>query len=659
MTRQTRHRRSIPLLSGLCLLLFALTGQAAGEGSADAPRPIRSYAELLRILEEHTTTRFQYGAEAKLLAAPAAADSAAAAPVGRSETNVQVQGVDEEDSVKVDDAGYIYQIHRNQVRIIRGLPPAAPTLVKTLDFDESFQPAGLYVAGRRLVVVGTVWKPEPLEKRAGPIFWGGGFSAAKALVYDTSDQARPRLEREVSIEGGYVDSRRIGQAVYLLARAYPRYYRFEPAERRQARSPADLLPTVSDSAYGFGTETTVPLGKVYYLPEFVEPDYGVVAGFRLDRPERPADVRAYLGTGEVVYASTRNLYLSASHYPFVALGRDIVTPDDTRNAPVRQTTRLFKFALDNGRTRFLAGGEVPGTVLNQFSMDEHGEYFRIATTLDDWTSPQTQSRNNIYVLNDRLDVVGSLTDLAPGERIYAARFIGDRGYLVTYRLVDPLFVIDLSRPTDPKVLGELKIPGYSAYLHPYDENHLIGFGKDAQVVQAGTEGADQFWQGMGAFYQGMKLALFDVSDVGRPRELHSVLIGDRGTESELLWNHKALYFDPERHLFGFPIQIALIPGKTPQTPASEYGQPVFQGALVYEVTPEKGFVRKAALSHLAAGEPPTWENSEGFINRLFRIESGLYTLSERLLRVHDIDTFSEQGELPLPVNGEKIVPLAD
>ncbi len=251
-----------------------------------------------------------------------------------------------------------------------------------------------------------------------------------------------------------------------------------------------------------------------------------------------------------------------------------------------------------------------------------------------WASGEDTSKNNIYVLDERLERVGTLEGLAPGERIYSARFMGSRAYMVTFRNVDPLYVIDLREPTKPTVLGELKIPGYSDYLHPYDENHLIGFGKETIELPSKGWGPDETM----AFYQGMKIALFDVSDVNNPKEKFKEIIGDRGTHSELLYNHKALLFSKEKNLMAFPVDLMEIKGKeevlTEGFPA--YGQFSYQGAYIYGIDLQKGFQLRGRITHLSdddyAKSGQYGYDYTKMVRRILYAGNTLYTLSEGMLK---------------------------
>jgi uncharacterized secreted protein with C-terminal beta-propeller domain len=292
--------------------------------------------------------------------------------------------------------------------------------------------------------------------------------------------------------------------------------------------------------------------------------------------------------------------------------------------------------------------EAPGTVLNQFSMDENNGYFRIAATVHRYVirSGENSESNNVYIFNTGLNITGKLEDLAPGESIYSARFLGDRAYLVTFKKIDPFFVLDLSDPSNPKVLGKLKIPGYSDYLHPYDENHIIGVGKD--TVEAEENDNPRATPGGFAWYQGLKIAIFDVSDVSNPVQTFSVTIGDRGTQSEALNDHKAFLFDKEKNLLVIPVLLAEIKDKE-SAPKWSYGDYVFQGAYVYKVTLESGFELKGRITHYtnsssgsdAFARSGYYFNGQNDIRRSLYIGNLLYTLSPTMIKINDLDTLDE------------------
>ena len=254
-------------------------------------------------------------------------------------------------------------------------------------------------------------------------------------------------------------------------------------------------------------------------------------------------------------------------------------------------------------------------------------------------------KNHVYILNGNLDITGKLENLAPTERIYSARFIEDRLYLVTFRNVDPLFVIDLSNTRNPQVLGELKIPGFSNYLHPYDENHIIGIGKDTEDIAG--------WNNQQVTIPaGLKLALFDVSDVDNVKEIAKYTIGDRGSDSLALYDHKAFLFDKEKNLLVIPASVR----ETKQNSLEpwSYGKPVFEGAYVFSLDAENGFELKGLVTHLNASEQEKIKSEEYYypyltqIQRSFYINDALYTLSQRELRVNSIDNLDNLNKIELP-----------
>jgi uncharacterized secreted protein with C-terminal beta-propeller domain len=326
-------------------------------------------------------------------------------------------------------------------------------------------------------------------------------------------------------------------------------------------------------------------------------------------------------------------------------------------------TTIHRAQINQETITFVAAGEVPGQILNQFSMDEHNGYFRIATTIygNNWRTfgvleedgpepaitfaPEpTQNTNNVYVLDMNLNVVGKVEDLAPGEQIYSTRFMGNRCYMVTFRNIDPLFVIDLSDPTAPTVLGELKVTGYSGYLHPYDENILIGIGKETIY-----DAEEDF-----AWYQGLKISLFDVSDVSNPREVAKIEIGDRGTDSPILYDHKSLLFDKEKNLLVIPISVAEIDPSDyeGEIPDWAYGKTVWQGAYVFNID-QNGIAIRGRITHSDGNIQPQdtfgfyygWYNYQ--VKRSLYIEDVLYTISDMRVKMNNLDTLAEINTVDL------------
>jgi len=228
----------------------------------------------------------------------------------------------------------------------------------------------------------------------------------------------------------------------------------------------------------------------------------------------------------------------------------------------------------------------------------------------------------VYVLDSNLKTVGQVNDLAKGETIYSVRFEGETGYMVTYRTVDPLFVVNLSDPANPKVEGELKIPGYSTYMHPYDENHIIGFGMDTQDMGDGR-----------VVNNGVKMAMFDVSDPADPKELFSVTIGEAGSFSELNYNHKALLFSKEKNLIAFPINIA----------GSDYNY-VAQGLQVYSIDMVNGrFVSKGTITH---GDAALYDYNT-YISRGLFVGNTLYAVSGVKITSHTMSNLNKLAELEI------------
>lgn len=609
-----------------------------------------SFAKLIRSREytlERTSISQSLQVQPLFTADATAEESGALAPAqggaaDYSTTNVQVEGVDEADVVK-NDGEYIYLVKGRSLRIIKAHPPENLAEISKITFAEiNFNPKEMYLSEGKLAVIGSSFIEDPVESAPGsetigvsPTF---GRPGTTIYIFDVSDRAAPRQERRVLFDGDYVSSRKIDDRVYIVTNDAG-YYRILGEEP----TPDTLLPKYFDSKAGRELPMTL-CSKIHFNPRYTDLNYLIVASVSLSSNEERVTREVFMGMGGTVYASRENLYVAAPHYGYNEQVRyDIWAPPI-----VNENTVIYKFELLGERgANFSGQGEVPGRILNQFSMDEHEGAFRIATTKGQVWNTREKSTNNLYMLdvNDLKNVFGKVEGLAPGETIYSVRFLGDRAYLVTFKKIDPFFVIDVSDPRNPQVLGSLKIPGYSDYLHPFDENHIIGFGKEAVDPLESEELILNNNDFSFAWYQGMKIALFDVSDVANPKLLFNEVIGDRGTESEVLNNHKALLYDKTRNLFAFPVLVAQIPDvfKTGYT-GSEYGTPVFQGAYVYTLDLENGFQLKGRVTHF----PPVTANTynsfwdpENTISRIIYIGDHLYTISLGKVKAINRETMEE------------------
>jgi uncharacterized secreted protein with C-terminal beta-propeller domain len=303
---------------------------------------------------------------------------------------------------------------------------------------------------------------------------------------------------------------------------------------------------------------------------------------------------------------------------------------DSAIARESQKVIVHKISVSGGSIlEHVAEGKVPGQLLNQFSMDEHDGKFRVATT-SDYSSPQGfVMHNNVYILDGQMNITGKLEGIAPDESIYAARFMGDRLYLVTFRQVDPFFVIDLSG-TQPEVLGKLKLPGFSNYLHPYDRDHIIGIGKET---------SDN-----GAQILGVKMALFDVSDVSNPKAVDTYQIGGPQTESEALNDHKAFLFDREKNVLSIPI-FSPEQYYPDGSGAEPYREPkTWNGFYIFGVDEEKQFELKGLVEHES--------NYHGSGSRSFYINDTLYTVTPALMKMSNLADIAEVNQISLQGTGE-------
>ncbi|PVX23020.1 MAG: hypothetical protein CW691_11940 [Candidatus Bathyarchaeum sp.] len=591
-----------------------------------------------------------------------------------SETNVQVEGVDEADIVKTDGE-YIYIVSGNNLTIVKAYPAEEARVVSKINVNGTIM--GIFINGDKLGVIHNEYSFYPLyggvtivedsasgepatttessgdkpddevevpestnasapelpvdepdngtkpsedpDIRIEPIIWEPPTTTVK--VYDVSDKENPVLTRDFSVDGSYFNSRMIGDYIYFVATMYTYSTTTDVAlPRIHLENETETIQATDISYYNF-SDTSYTFTTI------------VALNINNDAQEATHET-IVLGGTSAIFASQSNIYLTF--------------PDYNWQEDEEPKTTIYRASINKEDITFVATGEVPGYVLNQFSMDEHNGYFRIATTVYNYRwrtfSEESTSKNNVYVLDMNLNIVGQLEDLAPGEQIYSTRFMGDRLYMVTFRNIDPLFVIDLSDPTAPTVLGELKVTGYSGYLHIYDENHVIGIGKETEY-----DAEEDF-----AWYQGIKISLFDVSDVSNPVEVAKYEIGDRGTNSPILYDHKALLFDREKNLLVIPVTVAELDESDYENgvPDWAYGDYVWQGAYVLDISLD-GIELRGQITHMEDGVLPSggyyyYYGYSGYIvQRSLYIEDVLYTISNMKVKMNNLETLAEINEIDI------------
>jgi uncharacterized secreted protein with C-terminal beta-propeller domain len=485
-----------------------------------------------------------------------------------SQTNTQVAGVDEADVVKTDGR-FIYSLSHNEIVITKADGRNTKELSRIrLNLGA---PQNFYVVDDRLVVM-----------HSGDSLYHNGYSPkCFASIYDLSNPESPELLNSFG-QDGYLQDSRLTEGMLYLVSVYT-----VSADTAEKENPSSFVPNSYES---FAANLSEPEASpqpfapcdIRIMPDYSSPQFTVITALDVVGAQRVSEL-SLLGNTSTVYLNQNNLFLAASNnsygqiMPLIIEDAEVRTlqripllpweilsylidPDlwysmqsvdalpDTDMPPAPQTTRISRIALGEGALELAASTLIEGVLLNQFSLDEYEGYLRVAVTVNKPSEPEqnedwpgfwgtTITANNLLVLDSSLEVVGSIEDLAPGERIYSARFTGDVGYLVTFRETDPLFSLDLSSPEHPQVRDALKIPGFSQYLHPYADGLLLGLGQD-------TTGG-----GMQTGY--LKLSMFDVSDPFAISEAHKTLID--AYYAEALMNHKAVLINADKNIIGFEV----------------------------------------------------------------------------------------------------------
>jgi len=580
-----------------------------------------------------------------------------------STTNIQEKNVDEADIVK-NDGKYIYTLSKNTLNIVEAYPAKNAKLLSSIKINGFAQE--LFLKENKLVIFSQNYKEEDSvstydflpEKRQIPV--------TQILIFDIENKKEIKEIKNYTISGNYQEARLIEDQIYLISKEYS-YRNFYP-------------PIMYN-----GIER-MPMPKISYfdIPNFKPEQLHTIATFNLEDLEKLSAETYMLASGNTVYFSENNIYITYKNYiSYLEIQKESLKEVVIKNMPndvkskiksldeedknyledvtqilekyyktlsekelkdftkniekelnefrqkyeiEHEKTTIHKIEIDKNKIEYKTKTEVEGDLLNQFALSEDSNgNLRLATTTSVWGGEKSILYNNVFVLDENLKTIGKLKNIAEDEKIYSTRFIGDKLFMVTFKQIDPLFVIDLENPKNPKILGKLKIPGYSTYLHPMDENHLIGIGHDTKESEWG-----------GIINDGVKISLFDISDLENPKEVDTFKIKGKYTDSIALNDHHAFLFDKNKELLVMPIREFVGDEKS-----IDYKQRwIYEQKAIVLKANTKGFEKLGYLNH-GRDENNYW-NSPKAIKRSLFMDDNLYTISEEKIQINDLKNNLEE-----------------
>ncbi|WNG51307.1 hypothetical protein F0U60_49640 [Archangium minus] len=578
-------------------------------------------------------------------------------PNNHTGTNNQVAGVDEADFVK-NDGTRIFVLSGQKLYAHRSWPAESLRAESSLQLEG--WPRQMFLRGDRVIVFSEVYQPLPGTSGGGCSYLGPCYSSSSSIAFtkvttvDVSNLAAPQVTGELFLPGGYHDARLAGSSARLVLRDafhWPAGLRWWPDYSQELWEDQERLEKEIDKLMASNEQLIRSSSLSNWLPEgrYKRPDgseatvghdcrsfhktnaptrlgFVTVASLDLDAQVAQFPGRTTLVTepGEV-YATESALYLAARHWWW--------WPE------VGQSDYTYVHKLDltqPHRATYVASGTVEGTLLNQFSMDEHQGVLRVATTLsslvaepgNNWGRIETSNRLSTYrEENGQLKLLGQSEELAKGERIYSARFLGNKGYVVTFRQVDPLFTFDLSDPAHPRKVGELKVPGFSSYIHPLGDNHLLTVG--VHMAENGD------WRS-----RAIKLSLFDVSDLANPREAFTQVVGTSSGFSESLYDHKAFNYFPAKGTLAIPFA-----DWTQQYYNGDYWNGFVSELRVFHVDPATGFTPVGAISMKDVFQTVNynqWSYSYvPYVRRSVMADDYVYAITDAGVRVSHVSNLSQ------------------
>ena len=546
-----------------------------------------------------------------------------------STTNIQVENVDEADIVKTD-GDYIYSISEDNVIITDVKDPKQPKVVATIKSEDDDIPEDIILYKDKLVVIST--KGNQTQR-----YYYNNRMNTVVKIYNITSREKPVLTKSYEMYEPYYTSRCIDNVLYVI-------------------SSGNLRKEDDKIVVGYNEdnmEKEMSIDKIKYLKDVKTTKQTLISTVDLNNETADIKLDSYLMNISNAYVSENAIYLLNQKYnndskiPIKLLfgfkgvfGLEDYYEMDSESG---YYTEIYKFDIKEN-VEYKAKTKVKGKTINQYSLDEKDNHLRIALYDNDGS--------RVAIFDEDLKQIGISDNVAKGEKMYSSRFIGDKVYFVTYKTMDPLFVMDLSNETKPKVLGKLKIPGYSTYLHPYDENHIIGIGMETkEIINRNSNGKVISTT---AKVVGMKMALFDVSNVNSPVQISSVVIGDSRTTSAILTNPKALLFSKEKSLIAIPVNnysqdFEVTSSNNYETMINnytKYSKPYnAEGYFVYNINVQDGFKLKGVITHEKTNATYYYSNSK--LLRGLYIDNNLYTVSETMIKVNELDSLKAVGELKL------------
>ncbi len=556
-----------------------------------------------------------------------------------STTNIQVENVDEADITKTD-GDYIYSISDSNIIITDVMNPQEIKIATTIKLSDGSIPEELILYKNELVVISA-----KNNSTSNSYYRYNYKNNTIVRIYDITTKTNPTLIKSYELYEPYYTSRCINNVLYIISSG-------------NLREEEDI---VIRNYKEDNSEKLIALENIKYLKDIQTTKQTLISVVDLDNARKDIDVSSYLIDISNAYVSENSIYLLNQEYNYnsdippvsVLFGLKgvigVFTYDNDNNSN-GYNTEIYKFNItQEGKVIYDTRNKIKGKTINQYSLDENNGHLRVALYDGDGA--------RVAIFDENLKQIGISDYVAKGETMYSSRFMNDKVYLVTYKTMDPLFVIDLSNETSPKVLGELHIPGYSTYLHPYDENHLIGIGMQTEeVVNKNSSGRVISTTSK---IVGMKMALFDVTDVSNPVQISETVIGDRRTTSAILTNPKALLFSKEKQLIAIPVnnyskdfEVASSSDSYSSTVNSyiNYNKSyIAEGYFVYNINIENGFNLKGIITHQTPTKSSSvykYYNNSKLLRGLY-IDENLYTVSETAVKVNNLNTLDLINELKI------------